>query len=182
MMSRKLEMKLFLIDLYHKLKRKDPMEAKMQLYRNYGVKIGKNVRSFSHLMTTEPYLLEFGDNTTVSFDVVFITHDNSATKVIPNASSIYGRIKVGKNCFIGARTVIMPGVELGDNVIVGAGSVVTKSFLEDGTIIAGNPAKVVGSVEKYREKYADMALNPVGMSFEQKRDFILKNESRIIKK
>ena len=56
-------------------------------------------------------------------------------------------IKIGKNCWIGANTVILPEVELGDNVIVGAGSVVTKSFPSN-VVIAGNPARVIRHLSK----------------------------------
>jgi acetyltransferase-like isoleucine patch superfamily enzyme len=52
-------------------------------------------------------------------------------------------IRIGKNCWLGANSVILPGVELGDNVIVGAGAVVTKSFPEN-VILAGVPAKIIG--------------------------------------
>lgn len=52
-------------------------------------------------------------------------------------------IKIGKNCWIGMNSVILPGVEIGDNTIIGAGSVVTKSFVEGNCIVAGNPAKLV---------------------------------------
>jgi acetyltransferase-like isoleucine patch superfamily enzyme len=55
-----------------------------------------------------------------------------------------GPIRIGKNCWIGANSVILPGITLGDNVIVGAGSVVTKSF-GDSVIIVGNPAAVIGT-------------------------------------
>lgn len=53
-----------------------------------------------------------------------------------------GKIKIGNNCFIGTNAIILPDVTLGNNVVVGAGSVVTKSFPND-VIIAGNPAKVI---------------------------------------
>lgn len=55
-------------------------------------------------------------------------------------------IKIGKNCWLGANSVILPGVELGDNVIVGAGAVVTKSFPEK-VILGGVPAKIIGKNE-----------------------------------
>jgi acetyltransferase-like isoleucine patch superfamily enzyme len=55
-------------------------------------------------------------------------------------------IRIGKNCWLGTNSVILPGVELGDNVIVAAGAVVTKSFPSD-VIVGGVPAKIIGKNE-----------------------------------
>lgn len=55
---------------------------------------------------------------------------------------------IGKNCWIGLNSVILPGVCLGDNTIVGAGSIVTKSFPNGNCIIAGNPAKIIKLLDK----------------------------------
>ena len=55
-------------------------------------------------------------------------------------------IRIGKNCWIGANAVILPGVQLGDNVIVGAGAVVSKSFPND-VVIGGVPAKLISKSE-----------------------------------
>ena len=54
-------------------------------------------------------------------------------------------VKIGRGCFIGARSIILKGVTLGDRVIVGAGSIVTKDFPAF-SIVAGNPARIIGSV------------------------------------
>lgn len=52
-------------------------------------------------------------------------------------------IRLGENCWVGMNAVILPGVTLGPNTIVGAGAVVTKSFVEGHCVIAGNPAKEI---------------------------------------
>lgn len=56
-------------------------------------------------------------------------------------------IVIGNNVWLSANVIILPGVRIGNNCIVGAGSVVTKSFEEDNLIIAGNPAKIIGIVK-----------------------------------
>lgn len=62
-----------------------------------------------------------------------------------------GCIKVGNNCFIGHSVIILPGVTIGDNVIIGAGSIVTRDIPSD-SVVAGIPAKVVCSLDGYYEK------------------------------
>ena len=59
-------------------------------------------------------------------------------------------IEIGENCWLGADALIMAGVKLGNHVVVGAGSVVTKSFLEDDVLIAGNPAVVKKKLPPYQ--------------------------------
>ena len=61
-------------------------------------------------------------------------------------------IKIGKYCWIGANVVILPEVALGDHTIVGAGSVVTKSFEKGNCIIGGSPAKEIKKIYDYRGK------------------------------
>ncbi len=55
-------------------------------------------------------------------------------------------IALGENCWIGMNAVILPGVTLGDKTVVGAGSVVTKSFPQGSVVIGGNPAKIIKSL------------------------------------
>lgn len=57
-------------------------------------------------------------------------------------------IIIGDNCWIGMNSTILPGVVLGNHTIVGAGSVVTKSFTEGHCVIAGNPAKIIKRLDE----------------------------------
>lgn len=59
-----------------------------------------------------------------------------------------GTVKIGKYCWIGMNSVILPNVELGDFTIVGAGSVVTKSFPNGFCVIGGNPAKLIKILDR----------------------------------
>ncbi len=56
-------------------------------------------------------------------------------------------VTLGEKCWIGMNSVILPGVTLGENTVVGAGSVVTKSFPEGNCVIAGNPAKIIKTID-----------------------------------
>ena len=166
--------------LYRKFLKRDTMEMEIEQYRKKGVKIGENMRAFSPPYSAEPYLLEFGDNITISTGVKFTTHDNSIDKVIDDATDIFGRIKIGSNCFIGQNSIILPGVELADNIIVAAGSVVTKSFREKGIVIGGNPARVISTIETFKIKNSKFALNTINLSDQDKKAYLLKNEQFFI--
>ena len=102
-------------------------------------------------------LITIGDATTVSLDVAFLTHDYSISKGLKMIDPILnGRflkpIKIGNNCFVGMRTILLPGTTIGDNVIIGAGSVV-KGTYPDNVVICGNPAKVICSTQEWAKKH-----------------------------
>lgn len=113
---------------------------------------GKNIYINSNIAINEPELISIGEGTTIAGNVEFVTHDNSISKVIPTCTDLFGEIKIGRNCFIGARSVILYGVRIADNVIVSAGSVVTKSINESNVIVGGNPARVISSWERFESK------------------------------
>ena len=128
---------------------------------------------------SEPYLVTIGDKTTVSFDVAFVTHD-AATRVLRNLPGrnketvIYGPIKIGKNCFIGCRSTILPNVTIGDNAIIGAGSVVNRD-IPPNTVAAGVPCKVLCTLEEYEKKHKEDFLYMVSLPIDEKRKFLLEH-------
>lgn len=92
-------------------------------------------------------LISIGKSTTISFDVVILVHDYSIDKQLYANDKVHGllidEVNIGSNVFIGARAVILPGTTIGDNCIIGAGAIVKGNFVP-GSIIAGNPARVIG--------------------------------------
>ena len=134
------------------------LEIKIDKFREGGGICGDNFKFYCD-MPAEPFLVEIGDDVTIAYDTALLTHDNSVIKCDLNATDYFGRIIIGDKCFIGAKSVILPGVTLGKNTIVGAGSVVSKSFTEGNVVIAGNPAKPICSVEEFREKKKDISIN-----------------------
>lgn len=142
--------------------------------------IGKNVDIVGNVnFGSEPYLITIGDDTTISFDCAFVTHD-AATRVLRHLPGenpetvIYGKIIIGKNCFIGCRSVILPNVTIGDNVIIGAGSIVNKD-IPSNTVAAGNPCKIICSLDEYKNKHKNDFLYMVSLPFNEKKKYLLNN-------
>ncbi|MDP1832130.1 MAG: acyltransferase [Geothrix sp.] len=103
---------------------------------------------------SEPYLITIGHHVAMARDVSFVTHDGG-THVFRNLERYksvikYGRITIRDNCVIGQRVIILPGVTIGPDSIVAAGSVVTRN-VPPGVLAAGNPAKPVMTIHQYAE-------------------------------
>ena len=102
-----------------------------------------------HYHTAADAFIYIGKGTYIAANVGIITanHDlNDLTKAAPGKD-----VRLGENCWIGMNSTILPGVTLGEHTIVGAGSVVTKSFPEGHCVIAGNPAKIIRLLEHKKE-------------------------------
>ena len=80
--------------------------------------------------------IHVGTDTYIAFDVRVLSHD------MPRG--LFTDTYIGERCFIGGRSIIMPGITIGDDCVIGAGSVVTKD-IPSGSIAAGNPARVLRS-------------------------------------
>jgi acetyltransferase-like isoleucine patch superfamily enzyme len=103
---------------------------------------GTKISLRANLDMTNPRGIHIGNGTLISFNAVVFAHDLSR--------HFHTHTYIGSNCFIGAHAIIMPGLTVGDQCIVGAGSVVTKN-VPSGSIVAGNPARILRSGVKTRE-------------------------------
>jgi acetyltransferase-like isoleucine patch superfamily enzyme len=99
--------------------------------------------------------IHIGDYTLVAANVGIISANHD---VYDHRIHKEGSVRIGSYCWIGMNAVILPGVELGDFTIVGAGAVVTKSFHDGYCIIGGNPAQLISKLDpekcvRYHSKY-----------------------------
>lgn len=123
-----------------------------------GATIGNNVTVYSAKNTTidETSLqhIFIGDNTQITAGAIILAHDYSYSVL----GNIYGELPrqqkdtiIGKNVFIGMNSIILMGSNIGDNVIIGAGSVVS-GHIPSNTVCAGNPAKIICSLDQFLVK------------------------------
>jgi acetyltransferase-like isoleucine patch superfamily enzyme len=129
-------------------------KKKIEYFRRQGMKIGKNCHLNTLSFSTEPYLIELGDDVAISAGTDFVTHDGAIRcfRNELNDADIFGRIIIGNNVFIGINCTILPNTVIGNNCIIGAGSVVRGKF-PDGMVILGNPAKPVMKVSYQKFLY-----------------------------
>lgn len=149
--------------------------TRIKYWRRLGMKIGDKCFINNVNFSTEPYLIEIGDHVAIAAGTDFITHDGAIwcfRDEIKNAD-VFGTIKIGSNVFIGNNCTILPGTTVGDNCIIGAGSVVRGSFPEN-SVIVGNPSKVVMnmSIQKMFYKNNPHLLLTRANSFKEKRKII----------
>ena len=116
-----------------------------------GMTVGKNFGRLNGVILdpSHCWLITIGDNVTMAPRVHILCHDAS-TKTFLNYTKI-GRVTIGDNVFIGAESVVLPGVTIGSNVIIGANSTVTHD-VPDGVVVAGSPARVICTLEEYLDK------------------------------
>ena len=125
------------------------VDQKNLAYRNAGVKIGSNVAIYSsNLDLLYPELISIGDNVTIT-NATILTHDDSP--VIWLKKRRVAPVTIGSNVFVGYQSLILPGIEIGDNCIIAAGSIVTKNVPAN-SVVAGNPARVIKSLTDYTTK------------------------------
>lgn len=133
-------------------------ETYVSYLRKCGVKIGERTKFYAPMKNiidlTRPWLIDIGNDVQITEGVTILTHgfDWSVLKgVYGDILGSSGGVSIGNNVFIGMHSTILKGVHIGNNVIIGANSLVSKD-IPDNCVAAGNPCKVIMSLEEYHEK------------------------------
>lgn len=124
--------------------------------RKLGVTIGEDTYFYGNVNidTTRPLLVELGSKCSFSDGVTILTHDFGWSVLKEKYGSVLpssGKVKIGNNVWLGHNVTVLRGVCIGDNVIIGAGAVVTHDIQSD-SVAVGVPAKVIMSLEEYYHK------------------------------
>ncbi len=143
-----------------------------------GAKIGERCKILSgtDVFSTEPYLVEIGNDVLISTNVKFYCHDGSVSvlnKIRDEHKDLMGKIIVGSNCFIGHNVTILRGTSIGDNCIVGAGAVVKGNFPSN-SVIAGVPAHVICDIDAFYERNKDSFVDVSSLNEKEKKEFLIK--------
>lgn len=151
--------------------------------RHIGVKFGKdNYFGTKKIWSSEPYLITIGSHCQLT-DCRLVTHGGGqAVRASYPRFDCFGKIRIGDYVYIGTNAVVLPGITIGDNVLVAAGSIVTKS-IPSNVVVAGNPARIVCSIDEYYAKNKPYDVGSTGMNYSSKKDLLLNLEDeRFIKK
>ncbi|MCI9421433.1 sugar O-acetyltransferase [Lachnospiraceae bacterium WCA-9-b2] len=124
-------------------------------YCDYGfnIEVGKNFFANYNCMILDVAKVVIGDNCQMAPNVAIYTAGHPVHPDTRNTAYEYGiKVTIGDNVWIGGNTVICPGVHIGSNTVIGAGSVVTKD-IPDWVIAAGNPCKVIREITDADRKF-----------------------------
>lgn len=147
------------------LKERADAASYISYLRKRGMKIGERVcilrpRSIT-IDETRPWLIEIGNDVQIANGVSILTHGYDWSVLKGKFGSVLGssgKVKIGNNVFIGVNSIILKGVTIGDNTIIGAGSVVSRD-IPGNCVAAGNPAKVLFSLDEYYHKRSQAQYN-----------------------
>lgn len=141
--------------------------------RQDGVIMGSQNFIASHFWTSEAYLITIGNHCALTEGVKIFTHGGArvARGKYPNFD-LFGKVVLGDRVYVGSGAQIMPGVTIGDNVLIAAGSVVTKS-IPSNIVVAGNPAKYICSLDEYIERNLAYNTDTKSLNTKAKKEFLL---------
>ena len=140
-------------------------KAFVKYLKNAGIEIGDNCYIWSpnqtFIDTQRPEMLTIGDYCKIAKGVTILCHDYSMSVARRKYHRHVGhsaKTTIGSNVFIGMNATILMGSQIGDNCIVGAGAIVSGIFT-DNVVIAGNPARVVCTLDEYYTKHVEREYN-----------------------
>ena len=163
--------------LFILLGKKNKKVSTLEILKSRGLKVGDNffMAPGCVLDPAHCWHISIGNNVALGPDVYILAHDSIMHRFIGYGN--VANVKIGDDVTISTRAVILPGVTIGNRVMIGAGAVVTKDIPEN-SIAVGNPAKVIGTFDAYIEKHKKaLATHPMfdesfllnsGLSNEQK--------------
>lgn len=143
--------------------------GRVRYARYKGVTVGSSTRIYITDWGSEPFLISVGSNVTITGGVKILTHDGASCLVVDQDGmryQKYGAVTIGDNVFVGAGSIIMPGITVESNCIIGAGSVVTRS-VSSGSVVAGNPARIICSFDDYCSRVRERELRADSFPDEQ---------------
>ena len=147
---------LILISMWH-----PNLESRKRLLRKRGVQVGEHcwIDQGVRIEVTTPQAVVIEDYAGIAYGAEIHSHDAGVNNIVDMPMRVKPTI-LKHNCIIGSHSIIMPGVTVGANAGVTAGSVVTVD-VPDGAVVAGNPARQIMIVEQVIEKWhEDMKVNP----------------------
>lgn len=109
---------------------------------------GENIIINDNVFLHAEHGIQLGNNVTLSYGVSVITESYVIDNFENYLKKIHrgSQIVIGENVWLGANSLVLPGVNISNNIIVGAGSIVTKNLECEYGIYAGNPAKLIGKI------------------------------------
>jgi maltose O-acetyltransferase len=121
-----------------------------------GLTLGRNVTIMPGAFIDPRYsfLISIGDNCSLSNGVIIVAHDAAPFKFTDGFTRL-GKVEIKENCYIGTNTIILPGVTIGPNVLIAAGSVVNKS-IPPNSCVAGVPARVYSKFDEFIKNHEEM--------------------------
>ncbi|MBQ3503989.1 MAG: sugar O-acetyltransferase [Oscillospiraceae bacterium] len=134
-------------------------------FANWGghhVHLGRGIYANAGLKLVDDTHIYIGDYTMLGPNVVIATAGHPIDPELRSRGLQYNMpVRIGKNCWLGAGVIVMPGVTIGDNVVIGAGSIVTKD-IPDNVVAVGNPCRVMRPVGEHdrRYYYRDREIDP----------------------
>lgn len=166
-----MKIKTMIVNMISKYKAaKDPIGY----CRKLGAKVGDNCVLKPSMLGTEPWLITIGNHVLLAEGVRLLTHDGAGWCMADTNPQLrmdmWGKITLGNNIYVGTNAMIMAGVSITDNVIIGAGSIVTKSITEDGVYV-GAPVKRIKCFDEWKEDAMKKAVDTSEMTMKERRLF-----------